>query len=274
MARSRSIAVAQTRPVRGDVPANLDEHVHLARLAAAEGAGVVVFPELSLTGYELDLAAGLAFAEDDPRLAPLLDLAASLGVVLVAGAPVRVGPLLHIGAFVLGPGRTTDTYTKRRLGAFPPSAACDSLDGTVPPAEATVFRPGDRDPLVAIPGGTAAVAVCADVGAPAHPQRAADRGADTYLASMVVIPSDYDGEAAKLGGYAARHRMLTALANFGGPSGSLRSAGRSAVWSETGDLLVRLDASGSGVAVVTEGPQGYRTRAVMAPAFAGRSTPG
>ena len=47
--RSRSIAVAQTCPVAGDVPTNLDEHVRLARLAAAESAEVVVFPELSLT---------------------------------------------------------------------------------------------------------------------------------------------------------------------------------------------------------------------------------
>jgi len=53
MTRSRSIAVAQTCPVAGDVQANLDEHIHLARLAAKEGAQVVVFPELSLTGYEL-----------------------------------------------------------------------------------------------------------------------------------------------------------------------------------------------------------------------------
>lgn len=263
MARSRSIAVAQTCPVRGDVSANFDEHARLARLAAAEGAQVVMFPELSLTGYELDLAEGLAFAEDDPRLAPLLDLAGSSGTILVVGAPVRVGPLLHIGAFVLGPDRTARLYTKRRLGAFPPSAVCDSLDGPVPPAEATVFRPGDHDPLVRFGDGTAAIAVCADIGAPAHPQRAADRGADTYLACMFVIPSDYDGEVAKLSHYARQHRMLTALANFGGPSGGLRSAGRSAIWSETGDLLVRLDANGSGVAVVKETPEGCRARAVM-----------
>jgi predicted amidohydrolase len=260
---SRSVAVAQTCPVRGDVSANLDEHVRLARLAAAKGAEVVVFPELSLTGYELDLAEALAFSEDDPRLTPLLDLAGSSGMILVAGAPVRAGPLLHIGAFVLGPDRTIRPYTKRRLGAFPPSAACDSLDGTVPPAEATVFRPADHDPLVPFGESTAAIAVCADIGAPAHPQRAADRGANTYLASMFVIPSDYDGEVAKLSGYAVQHRMLTALAYFGGPSGGLRSAGRSAIWSETGERLVRLDANGSGVAVVTETPQGYQTRAVM-----------
>ncbi|MGH2830821.1 MAG: nitrilase-related carbon-nitrogen hydrolase, partial [Actinomycetota bacterium] len=51
--RSRSIAVAQTSPVRGDVQANLEEHGRLVRVAAAEGAQLVVFPELSLTGYEL-----------------------------------------------------------------------------------------------------------------------------------------------------------------------------------------------------------------------------
>ena len=72
-----------------------------------------------------------SFSEDDPRLNPLLDLACSSGMILVAGAPVRVGPLLHIGAFVLGPDRTTRLYTKRRLGAFPPGAACDSLAGSV-----------------------------------------------------------------------------------------------------------------------------------------------
>ncbi len=47
----RSISVAQTSPVSGDVNANLNEHLRLTALAASEGAQVVVFPELSLTGY-------------------------------------------------------------------------------------------------------------------------------------------------------------------------------------------------------------------------------
>lgn len=263
MRRSRSIAVAQTCPVPGDVQADLAEHVRLARLAATEGAKVIVFPELSLTGYELTLAPGLAFSEDDPRLAPLLDVAAAQGITLVVGAPVRVGSFLHIGAFLLFPDRTSEVYTKHHLGAFPPSAGCDSCDGTVPPAEATVFQPGDHDPLIRFGGNIAAVAICADIGRPTHAQRAADRSADTYLASMFVIPSDLEGEVSKLSRYAMQHRMMTALANFGGPSGGLMSAGRSAIWSETGKLLVQLEPSGSGVAVVKETPDGYRTRTVM-----------
>ena len=101
MTRSRSIAVAQICPMAGDVQANLHEHLRLARLAAKEGTQVVVFPKLSLTGYELALAERLAFFECDSRLSPLLDLAAAHGMILVGGGPVRVGSFLYIGAFIL-----------------------------------------------------------------------------------------------------------------------------------------------------------------------------
>jgi hypothetical protein len=61
MTLPKSIAVAQTCPVRGDVETNLAQHLRLTALAASEGAQVVVFPELSLTGYEIGLAERLAF---------------------------------------------------------------------------------------------------------------------------------------------------------------------------------------------------------------------
>jgi predicted amidohydrolase len=242
------------------VPYNLEEHVQLARLAAAEGAQLVVFPELSLTGYELGLANELAFSERDPRLAPLLEAAVSHSLILVVGAPVRMGPRLHIGAFILRPDRTTEVYTKHHLGAFPPSACCD---GIVPPAEATVFQAGDRNPLIRFGGNIAAVAVCADIGRPAHPEQAAARGAGIYLASMFVIPSELEGEFAKLKRYAAQHSMMVALANFGSPTGGLASAGRSAIWADTGELLVQLGTSGAGFAVVAETPQGRRAKTIM-----------
>lgn len=238
----RTLAAAQTVPVRGDVEANLAEHVRLARMAAEQQAEIVVFPELSLTGYEIELARQLVFEQNDPRLAPLM----GLGLTIIAGAPVRIGDRLHIGAFIIPPDGEVAVYTKQRMGAF---SAAARVDGDVPPAEATVFEPGDANPLVLFGGNTAAVAVCADVGRPAHAQAAADRGAKTYLASMFVIPSEYDREAATLQSYAVRHSMAVVFANYGGPTGGLASAGRSAIWSPMGELLVRLEATGSGVAV-------------------------
>ncbi|MBM3944726.1 MAG: carbon-nitrogen hydrolase family protein [SAR202 cluster bacterium] len=260
MSKPRSIAVAQTCPVRGDVDANLAEHLRLIPIAASEGARVVVFPELSLTGYEMDIAAGLAFTERDPRLAPLAAAAASHDVSVLVGAPVRIGTKLYIGALILEPGGATRLYTKHHLGAFGDSAR---VDGTVPPAEATVFHAGDRNPLLDIGGNPAAVAVCADIGYPEHARNAAAMGAKNYLASTFVIRSDFAGDSAKLRRYAVEHRMTVALANFGSPSGGLIAAGRSSIWSDTGDLLVQLEPTGSGVAIARETPKGWQAKAVM-----------
>ena len=66
------IALAQVAPHLGDVEANLARHATLVREAKAGGAGLIVFPELGLTGYLLqDLAAEVAMRVDDPRLAAL-----------------------------------------------------------------------------------------------------------------------------------------------------------------------------------------------------------
>jgi predicted amidohydrolase len=258
--RARSIAVAQTIPVRGDVGANLEQHVRLLRVAAEGQAQIAVFPELSLTGYEIALANGLAFSRRDARLDPLVEEASCCSMTLIVGAPVRIGSRLHIGAFVVFPDRTVGLYTKQHLGAFSTSA---SRDGVVPPAEATAFHPGHRNPPVRFGGNTAAVAVCADTGRPSHPQEAADRGARTYLASMFAIPSELERKSADLGAYAARHSMAVAFANYGGPSGGLASGGGSAIWSERGELLSQLEATGAGVAVATESHSGWRARTIM-----------
>lgn len=260
MTAHRSIAAAQTVPLPGDVAGNLQQHLLLVRVAAEQQAQVVVFPELSLTGYELELGSALAFSEDDPRLAPLVDAASSHSLTVVAGAPVRIRSQLHIGAFIVSPDGTVAVYTKHRLGAFSDSAR---VDGVVPPPEREFFQPGIEDPPVIVGGTTAAVAVCADVGRASHPQQAAARGARTYLASMFVIPSEIDGEIARLQGYAVTHRLAIAMANFGGPSGGLASAGRSAIWSERGALLAQLDACGAGIVTAVETDAGWQASTVM-----------
>lgn len=260
MSRTRSLAAAQTTPVRGDLDANLDQHLELARVASAEGAKIVVFPELSLTGYELELASELALSEEDPRLDPLVETARSSAITLIVGGPVRIGPRLHIGAFVLSPDRTVRLYTKRRLGAFPNDV---NPGGPVPPAESTVFEPGDRDPLLDIGGERAAVAICAEAGRASHVERIEGRGARTYLASTFVIPTDLENDTASLQRYAELQSMPVVFSNFGGSSGGLPAAGRSAIWSGAGDLLVRLEGSGKGVAVAVDGPNGWDAAAIM-----------
>jgi len=255
-----SIAVAQTVPRRGDVSSNLAEHLELSRLAAQRSAQVLVFPELSLTGYELELGPELAFDERDARLAPLLEFAARERITLIVGAPLRREGKLHIGAFILGADGGVQVYEKQHLGAFP---AHVNPGGAVPPAEGSLFVAGTRTPLFELDGTTAAVAVCADVGQRSHAQLAAARGAACYLTCMFVIPSDFAEERARLAEYAQQYSMIVAFANYGGPSGGLPSAGQSAILSERGELLVELPTAGAGIAVYTRSASATRAERIL-----------
>jgi predicted amidohydrolase len=75
--RPLRVALAQLAPRLGDLEANLAAHHAILDEARTGGAGLIVFPELGLTGYLLqDLAAEVAIRRDDPRL---VELAAETG---------------------------------------------------------------------------------------------------------------------------------------------------------------------------------------------------
>ncbi|MSR61838.1 MAG: carbon-nitrogen hydrolase [Planctomycetes bacterium] len=76
------LVVAQTNPALGDLRANLEDH--LQRIDALAGAAdLILFPELSLTGYFLkDQVADVAMSLDDTFLRPLLERSRHLSIAL------------------------------------------------------------------------------------------------------------------------------------------------------------------------------------------------
>lgn len=122
------VALAQIAPRLGDLEANLSRHHELLRNARDAGAGLVVFPELGLTGYLLqDLAGDIAMRRDDRRLAELAratkDLSAVVGFVeespdhrlFIAAALLEDGELRHIHRKVFLP--TYGLFDERRFFA-------------------------------------------------------------------------------------------------------------------------------------------------------------
>ncbi|MGC9491355.1 nitrilase-related carbon-nitrogen hydrolase, partial [Vibrio genomosp. F10] len=59
-----TISLAQIPIVRGDLCGNIENHIKMIEESSSYKADVVVFPELSLTGYELDLVSELAFSPE------------------------------------------------------------------------------------------------------------------------------------------------------------------------------------------------------------------
>jgi predicted amidohydrolase len=106
-----NIALAQINTVLGDPAANLEKHLAYIRQARSGGADLLIFPELSLTGYALqDLAASVAHRPrpDDPIFAPLLEASRGLDLVVgfvdedprhrffIAAAYLSGGEILHV----------------------------------------------------------------------------------------------------------------------------------------------------------------------------------
>jgi predicted amidohydrolase len=106
-----NLALAQISTSLGDVQCNLDKHLNYIELARKQKADLVVFPELSLTGYVLqDLVATVAHkpTEDDPVFKPLLEASQNLDLVVgfvdedsrhrfyIASAYLSGGQVLHV----------------------------------------------------------------------------------------------------------------------------------------------------------------------------------
>ena len=218
------IAAAQVASLRGEVDANIATHAAAIVAAAEQAVSVLVFPELSLTGYEPELAADLAMSPMDRRLEPLHALARQHHMEVVIGAPLRNGTAKPaLGAIVLTGAGTTRSYRKMHLGS----------------SEGTFFAPGDTPLALTVSGQTVGIAICADSSQPSHPQAYAMRGAHIYAAGVFLNAEWYVTDTPRLRDYAVKFRLLMLMANHAASVGTYVSVGKSAIWAPGGALLAQ-----------------------------------
>jgi predicted amidohydrolase len=246
MMKRLKIGAAQSISVRGDVRENIKRHQKLIGLANKNNAGIILFPELSLTGYEPDLADSLAFSIDDRRLDPLKESSASKQIIVIAGAPVRMETGLHIGSFIIFPEGSVLLYTKKYLH----------------PSENKYFSPGILCPVLNIDKETISLAICADTANPEHAKKASEAGSTVYLVSILTSKRGYKADTDLLKGYAAKYSMLVVMANHGAKSGEYDSAGCSAVWSNKGDIIAALDGPGEGMVIVEKAKRSWEGKTI------------
>jgi len=232
MARLR-IAAAQSISQPGDIATNIATHCRFIEAAAEAGVNVLVFPELSLTGYELSQLSENLIALDDARLAPLRYLVHANNMIVIVGAPLAaINPVgVHIGAIILFPDGTTGHYCKQHL--HPGEEQRVALPG---PILQQRYQLGDE---------IFALAICADILHAKHARSASSVGTTLYLASVLISESGYETDTTYLQRYAEHYSFTALMANHGGASGGYASAGKSAVWSPEGDLIIAAPGAGN-----------------------------
>ena len=169
---SVKVAIAQINSTVGDISGNRNKIVEFARRAVAQGADIVLTPELSLVGYPPeDLLLRQAFyAKTEEALQALTaELAGLKDVHVVVGHPVLKDGARFNAASVLLNGKIIGSYHKLEL---PNDSVFD---------EKRYFTP-DGTPLVFDVKGTKfGINICEDTWFPRAPARAREAGAQVLL---------------------------------------------------------------------------------------------
>jgi 5-aminopentanamidase len=223
-----TLAAAQAPARSGDIGANCRTATRFVREAADMGASLVVFPELFLSGYDLERIRldplRCDVRGDDARLERLQAACRENRINAVVGASVVDPGGRWLAALIVdAAGVIRDRYTKRHLWG----------------PERELFEPGDATPTVEVNGWRIAIGICVEATLPEHPRAAAEAGAMAYLAPSADTSRIIHAARARENG------MYVVYANYPGPMFS----GHSAIYDPTGACVAELDGETHGLAV-------------------------
>ncbi len=232
ISQSINLAIAQINCVLGDIAGNSAKIFAAATQAKADGASILLTPELALTGYPPE---DLLLREDFNQAseAALLALAKKIqGITLLVGHPRVHEGACYNAASVLQDGKILATYHKQ---ALPNHTVFDEL---------RYFKAGTAPLVFEHKGVKCGVLICADVWEPSPAKLAKQAGAEILLA-LNASPYHMDKQDSRH--EVARQRVLeTGLAlvyaNLVGGQDELVFDGASFVLDRSGTVVQQLSA--------------------------------
>lgn len=242
------LTAAQTKPKEGDIKANLSDHYRFIELAAKNGANMITFPEMSITGYEREKAYLNTFTENDNRLINFKELAVKHKIIIVAGAPIKMGTNTFIGSFIFLPNDTIKIYTKQFLHE----------------GEEEYFKSSfDYNPTFLIENQKISLAICADIDNPQHVKNAFNLGSSFYIPSIFFSLNGIPNAHKILSNYSKKYSLNILMSNFVNLSWNTQAGGKSAFWKNDGELLISMNESDSGLLIVEKNKDKWRSNIIL-----------
>jgi predicted amidohydrolase len=227
------IALAQIHPLKGQIDPNIQKHLHFIQLAIGQGAKLIAFSELSLTGYEPELADKLAITEIDNRFTAFQKQSNQNGIVICLGMPIRSNKGIQIGMLIFQPNRPLEIYAKQHLHED----------------ELPFFMPGTKELIIERQGYRIAPAICYESLLPAHAAKAAKANANVYLASVAKPAGGMKKAEVHYPQIAKQYVMPVLMSNCIGFCDNFESVGQTSVWDEHGNLKGQLNTTEEGILV-------------------------
>lgn len=225
------ICIAQTKPIKGNVSANSEAHIRLIELALTLHTDAIFFPELSLTGYEPELAKKLAINQNDTCLNIFQETSDKHNINIGLGLPTAKESIIRISMIVFQPNKPRKTYSKQQLHSD----------------EFPYFEKGDGQLIIKCNDKNIAPAICYESLQPEHCQNAFKLGANVYLASVAKSANGVEKAFEYYLKLAKQFAMPVLMANCVGYCDNFLSVGQSAVWTKEGKLAGHLDDKNEGI---------------------------
>jgi predicted amidohydrolase len=226
--------IAQTRPERGDIIANIKQHKNLIERAIANGAEAIFFPELSLTGYEPTLAKELATDAHDARLSEFQDISDKNFITICAGLPTPHMDGTRISMVIIQPKQSAIIYSKQFLHED----------------ETAFFVPGNEQVILNLASTRVGLAICYELTIPKHQEYLFSLGTSLYLASVAKTSEGMVAANRMLEEIARKNSVYVAVSNCIGICDDEKCGGGSAVWDPHGKLLVQMDTESTGIIIM------------------------
>lgn len=228
------ICVAQTRPIKGDIQSNIDNHKKIIKLAISNRADIVIFPELSITGYEPELAEELATNQDDSRFDDFQKIADTNHINIGIGVPIKSNTGICIGMVIFQPKKARQTYSKKYIH----------------PDEEAFFVRGENSIGLIGDKNNVAIAICYELSVTEHSDNAFKSGAEIYIASVAKSANGVEKAFEQLSEIASKYSMTVLMSNCLGQCDNFEGAGKTAVWNNKGLLIGKLNDTNEGIIII------------------------
>lgn len=219
-------SVAQINSVRDNYKQNIEKHMEYIQLAAQNNAEIVVFPELSLTGYEREMARAQCFTMGDGRLECFKKASSDYGITIDAGAPLLLEDHLYIASWIFAPTIDPQIYIKKYLH----------------PGEEIFFQTTTQyDPSIMLNGELFSFAICYDIERDEHIESAKSRNAGIYAASIFYTQQGIGSGLNRLQHLSKENALIVLMSNYVGQCWGQEAGGCSSIWSPNGELIIAAD---------------------------------
>lgn len=227
------ICLVQSSSEKGEIGQNIQNHLRLIRSAIQTKADLIIFPELSITGYEPKLAEELACQLEDERFNPFQALADTNKVTIGIGMPTRSSEGVNISTIFFQPDKGRLLYSKQILH-----------DDELP-----YFVSGRNQLFITNKRKKIAFGICYETLKREHFTQAVENKADIYIASVAKPDRGIEKAYLHFPSMAKEFNIPILMSNCIGCCDNFLSNGKSAAWNRGGELMAQLDEQNQGLLI-------------------------